>query len=133
MVDVIHITFLFFLPVRNKLISLQTNWNFFCSLKGNHESRIYVSDISQLYAVYDPANTGSKIVYPGTYILDPNHSNAGRIELLENMELQGQPGHPEKVIIDASLFQPLLFNPPLIFYCRTGAIRMGEAPIQLNG
>ena len=66
--------------------------------KGNNENRIYVSDISQLYAaVNDPANTRRKIVLaPGTYILEPNHPNAGRIELLENMELQGQPGHPKK-------------------------------------
>ena len=82
--------------------------------KGNNENRIYVSDISQLYAaVNDPANTGSKIVLaPGTYILDPNHPNAGRIELLENMELQGQPGHPEQVIIDASALPATSFNPP---------------------
>ena len=85
--------------------------------KGNNENRIYVSDISQLYAaVNDPANTGSKIVLaPGTYILDPNHPNAGRIELLENMELQGQPGHPEQVIIDASALPATSFNPPLNF------------------
>ena len=97
--------------------------------KGNNENRIYVSDISQLYAaVNDPANTGSKIVLaPGTYILEPNHPNAGRIELLENMELQGQPGHPEQVIIDASALPATSFNPPLNFpTARTGAIRIGK-------
>jgi hypothetical protein len=97
--------------------------------KGNSENRMHVSDISQLYAaVNDPANTGSKIVLaPGTYILDPNHPNAGRIEFLENMELQGQPGHPEQVIIDASALPSTSFNPPLNFPTgRTGAIRMGR-------
>ena len=97
--------------------------------KGNSENRIYVSDISQLYAaVNDPANTGSKIVLaPGTYILDPNYPKAGRIELLENMELQGQPGHPEQVIIDASALPGTSFNPPLNFpTARTGAIRIGR-------
>src|SRR6186713_61293 len=97
--------------------------------KGNSENRMHVSDISQLYdAVNDPANTGSKIVLaPGTYILDPNHPNAGRIEFLENMELQGQPGHPEQVIIDASALPATSFNPPLNFpTARTGAIRMGR-------
>lgn len=97
--------------------------------KGNNENKIYVSDISQLYtAVNDPANTGSKIVLaPGTYILEPNHPNAGRIELLENMELQGQPGHPEQVIIDASALPATSFNPPFSFpTARTGAIRVGR-------
>jgi hypothetical protein len=97
--------------------------------RGNNENRIYVSDISQLYAaVNDPANTGSKIILaPGTYILDPNHPKAGRIELLENMELQGQPGHPEQVIIDASALPATSFNPPLNFpTARTGAIRIGK-------
>ena len=97
--------------------------------KGNNENRIYVSDISQLYAaVNDHANTGSKIVLaPGTYTLNANHPNAGRLELLENMELEGQPGHPEQVIIDASALPGTSFNPPLNFPTpRTGAIRIGR-------
>jgi hypothetical protein len=48
------------------------------------------------------------VLAPGTYILNASYPNAGRLELLENMELQGQPGQPEVVIIDASVFQPLL-------------------------
>jgi len=97
--------------------------------RANNENRIYVSDINQLYAaVNDPANTNSKIVLaPGTYILNPNHPNAGRIELLDNMELHGQPGHPEQVIIDASALPATSFNPPLNFpTARTGAIRIGR-------
>jgi len=91
--------------------------------------KIYVSDITQLYAaVNNPENTGARIVIaPGTYILNASYPNAGRIELLENMELQGQPGHPELVIIDASALPGTSFVPPLNFpAARTGAIRMGR-------
>ena len=97
--------------------------------KGNHENRIYVSDIGQLYAaVNDPENAGRLIVLAaGTYILNASYPNAGRLELLENMELQGQPGHPELVIIDASLLPGTSFVPPLNFpAARSGAIRMGR-------
>ncbi len=92
---------------------------------------IQVSNIDQLYdAVNDPANAGNKIVMAaGVYKLDanPGRLNAGRLELLENMELQGQPGHPELVIIDASGLPDTSFNPPLnIPARRTGAIRMGK-------
>lgn len=109
-------------PSNPQVISSATN-------KGNNANRIYVSDISQLYAAAnDAANAGSRIVLsPGTYILNSNHPNAGRIELSENMELQGQPGHPEQVIIDASALPGTSFNPPLNFpTARTGAIRMGR-------
>jgi hypothetical protein len=85
--------------------------------------------VAELYtAVNDPSNTGTLIVLaPGTYILDATQPNAGRIELLENMELQGQSGHPEKVIIDASVLPGTSFAPPLNFPApRTGAIRMGR-------
>ena len=96
---------------------------------GNNENRIYVSDIDQLYAaVNDPANAESIVVLaPGTYILSASYPNAGRLELLENMELQGQPGHPELVIIDASALPGTSFVPPLNFpAARTGAIRIGR-------
>lgn len=96
---------------------------------GNNEKKIYVSDVVQLYAaVNDPANTGSIVVLaPGTYILNAGYPNAGRLELLENMELQGQPGHPELVVIDASALPGTSFVPPLNFPApRTGAIRMGR-------
>ena len=96
---------------------------------GKNENRIYVSDINGLYAaVNNPANTGSVIVLePGAYILEAARPNAGRIELLENMKLQGQPGHPELVIIDASALPGTSFVPPNNFpAARTGAIRMGR-------
>jgi len=96
---------------------------------GKNENKIYVSNLDQLYAaVNNPANTGSVVVLaPGTYVLNASYPNAGRLELLENMKLQGQPGHPEEVIIDASQLPGSSFVPPLNFPApRTGAIRMGR-------
>jgi hypothetical protein len=91
---------------------------------------IQVSNVNELYdAVNDPANAGKKIVLDaGTYKLDanPGRPNAGRLELLEDMELQGQQGHPEQVVIDASDLKDASFSPPNNFPARTGAIRMGR-------
>jgi hypothetical protein len=63
-----------------------------------------VSDVGQLYAaVNDVSNEGSHIVLaPGDYVLDASYPNGGRLELQRDMDLQGQPGHPEMVVIDAS-------------------------------
>ena len=91
--------------------------------------KIYVRDISQLYAaINDADNAGTTIVLAaGTYLLSPGYPNAGRLELLENMRLQGQPGHPELVIIDASVLPGTSFVPANNFPApRTGAIRMGR-------
>jgi hypothetical protein len=50
------------------------------------------------------------------------------------MELQGQPGQPEVVIIDASVFQPLLLILLWIFLLPEPApSALGEVLIQLNG
>jgi len=90
---------------------------------------INVSNLDQLYdAINDPENSASRIVLStGVYILNASYPNAGRLELLENMTLRGQPGHPEQVIIDASQLPAASFNPPLNFPAvRTGAIRMGR-------
>ena len=109
---------------KNEIASSANN-----NANGNNEKKVYVSDVVQLYAaVNDPANTGNLVLLaPGTYILNANSPNAGRLELLENMKLQGQPGHPEQVIIDASQLPGSSFNPPLNFpAARTGAIRMGR-------
>lgn len=98
------------------------------TLKGESK-KIYVSDISQLYAaINDADNARTTIVLAaGTYLLSPGYPNAGRLELLENMQLQGQPGHPEEVIIDASALPGTSFVPPNNFpAARTGAIRMGR-------
>jgi hypothetical protein len=91
--------------------------------------KIHVGNISELYAAINLAsNAGNTIVLaPGTYLLSPAYPNAGRLELLENMQLQGQPGHPEQVLIDASALPGTSFVPPNNFPApRTGAIRMGR-------
>ena len=109
---------------QNEIVSSANN-----VANGNNEKKIYLSDVVQLYAaVNDAANTGSIIVLaPGTYILSAGYPNAGRLELLENMGLRGQPGHPELVVIDASGLPGASFVPPLNFPApRTGAIRMGR-------
>jgi hypothetical protein len=107
----------------------------FSSANSNNNSlireskKIYVSDLSQLYTVINDAdNVGTTIVLAaGTYLLNPGYPNAGRLELLENMQLQGQPGHPELVIIDASALPGTSFVPANNFPApRTGAIRMGR-------
>lgn len=92
---------------------------------------LLVTTVDELYdAVNDPANTWKRIVLAaGTYKLDanPGRPNGGRLELLEGMELHGQHGDPEKVIIDTSGLPDASFNPPLNFPARrTGAIRIGR-------
>jgi hypothetical protein len=98
--------------------------------KAKRESKkIHAADISQLYAaINDVANAGSTIVLAaGTYVLNAGYPNAGRLELLENMQLQGTPGHPGQVIIDASALPGTSFVPQNNFPApRTGAIRMGR-------
>jgi hypothetical protein len=93
---------------------------------GKNENRIYVSDINQLYAaVNDPANVGALVVLePGTYILSASYPNSGRLELQQDMELQGQPGNPEQIVIDQSALPSTSFTIPPS--SRTGGIRMGK-------
>jgi len=98
----------------------------------NKKKKIDVSDVVQLYAaVNDPDNEGSEIVLaPGTYVLNSNHPNAGRIEFLHDMTIQGQAGHPELVIIDGSALPASSFSLPTLPTFpgnrRTGVIRMGN-------
>jgi hypothetical protein len=102
------------------------------SLNGKVQIRINVSNVTGLYiAVNDSANAGSRLVLaPGTYTLDPNHPNAGRLELLQDMSLEGQPGHPELVIIDGSALPATSFllppRPSFPGIGRTGVIRIGN-------
>ncbi|HVE60489.1 MAG TPA: hypothetical protein VNA26_01630 [Chitinophagaceae bacterium] len=86
---------------------------------------INVSNVDQLYAaVNDPANAKKRIVLaPGTYILNASFPNGGRLELQEDMELQGKNGHPDQVIIDESSLPSASFSIPPI---RTGGIRLGR-------
>ena len=94
--------------------------------------RIYVSSVDELYASINNAdNKGATIVLaPGTYLLNASQPNAGRLELLNNMSLQGQPGSPEAVVIDASQLPNSSFTLPTTpaypFTRRTGVVRMGD-------
>ncbi len=66
--------------------------------------KVHVSTVNELYAaVNDASNAGKQIVLaPGTYTLAADQPNGGRLELQHDMKLQGQAGHPERVVIDAS-------------------------------
>jgi hypothetical protein len=90
-------------------------------------NKIYVNNIVELYAaINDLANAGKTIVLaPGTYTLNPNYPNGGRLDLLHNMWLQGQPGHAELVIIDVTAL-------PLTSYKLTDTPRTETAPIRMG-
>jgi hypothetical protein len=94
--------------------------------------KTYVSNVDELYAaINDSENKGATIVLaPGTYLLNASHPNAGRLELLNNMALQGQPGKPEAVIIDATALPNSSFTLPTTpaypFTRRTGVVRVGD-------
>jgi hypothetical protein len=98
----------------------------------SNPKKVYVKNVDELYAaINDPANIGSKIVLaPGTYLLDASYPKAGRLELLADMSLTGQPGKPEQVIIDGSGLPATSFSLPTIpsfpGAIRTGVIRMGN-------
>ena len=93
---------------------------------GSNLKKIYVLDVVQLYsAVNDPSNAGSEIILsPGIYVLNSSYPNGGRLELQADMELRGQLGHPEAVIIDQTALPTASFN--LTGGGRTGGIRMGR-------
>ena len=93
---------------------------------GNNSKKIYVTDIAELYtAVNDPANAGNQIILSeGTYTLSSSYPNGGRLELQKDMELRGQPGHPELTVIDQTALPTASFN--LSTGGRTGGIRMGR-------
>jgi hypothetical protein len=93
---------------------------------------INVTNIEELYtAVNDAQNAGSQIVIaPGLYTLSANdpknmpRPNGGRIDLLENMSLQGVVGDREAVVIDAINLPASSYVTPTI--SKSGAIRMGR-------
>jgi hypothetical protein len=93
---------------------------------------VNVSDVSELYAaVNDTANAGALIVIAaGTYTLVSTQPNAGRLELQKDMELKGQEGHSDLVVIDESALPPASFSLPPSF--RTGGIRMGRGSNSLQ-
>ena len=92
-----------------------------------------VANVEELYsAVNNPQNAASQInIAPGVYMLsvnDPNgvaRPNGGRIELQENMSLQGLVGDRSAVVIDAANLPTSSFNnaPPITL---TAAVRMGR-------
>jgi hypothetical protein len=95
----------------------------------SYSKKIEVSNLDKLYAALNDLSNESALIIlsPGTYVLNQNYPNSGRIELQKNMALEGQAGRPESVIIDASLLPGTSFVPPLNFpAARTGAIRMGK-------
>ncbi|MEO7047493.1 MAG: hypothetical protein ABI091_19495 [Ferruginibacter sp.] len=60
-------------------------------------------------------------------MLDSTRENGGRLELQENMELQGVAGHSSQVVIDASVLPGASFIPAMNTPApRTGAIRIGR-------
>jgi hypothetical protein len=97
---------------------------------GGSSKKVYVNSLNLLYAaVNNPANEGRTIVLaPGTYLLSPDHPNGGRLDLLKDMSLIGQEGHPEAVIIDASALPRSSVEIPsgLGPNIRTGVIRTGN-------
>jgi hypothetical protein len=92
-----------------------------------------VANLEELYAaVNNPQNAGTTItITPGVYLLsvnDPNgvaRPNSGRLELQENMSLQGVVGDRNAVVIDAINLPTSSFNnaPPIPL---TAPIRMGR-------
>ena len=89
------------------------------------EKKIYVSTLDELYAaVNNPQNEGTNVILsPGTYLLNANYPNGGRLELLQDMSLQGQPGRTDAVIIDESSLPASSFSSPT---ARIGGIRLGR-------
>ena len=97
----------------------------------DNATAVLVANIEELYtAVNDPQNAGSQIVIaPGVYMLSVNdpmgapRPNGGRLELQQDMSLQGVVGVRGAVIIDA-------MNLPSSSYAgavpNTGAIRIGK-------
>ena len=113
-----------------EIIQLEETPSAFNSTNSNESKqpkKIYVNNISELYAaINDPENSGGTLVLaPGTYMLSANFPKAGRLELQHNMSLVGQPGHPEAVIIDATVL-PLSSFTIAPSNARTGAVRMGD-------
>ena len=93
---------------------------------------VNVANIEELYtAVNNPSNAGNQIVIaPGVYLLsanDPNGAarpNGGRLDLQENMSLQGVEGNRAAVVIDAANLPTSSYSAPPV--ANTGAIRMGR-------
>ena len=69
-----------------------------------NDKKVYVSSVDELYAaVNNPDNTGTDVILAaGTYVLSASYPNGGRLELQTDMNLKGQPGQTDAVLIDQS-------------------------------
>jgi len=96
-----------------------------------NQKRVYVSNLDELYAaVNDAENAGSTVILaPGTYVLNASYPNGGRLELQTDMQLQGQPGQADAVIIDQSALPASSF---VILLVPTGGIRVGRGTNSLE-
>ncbi|MEJ7823239.1 MAG: hypothetical protein WKF85_13015 [Chitinophagaceae bacterium] len=94
--------------------------------------KVFISNLIQLYAgINDPTNEGSTLVLaPGTYRLNPDFPNAGRLELRHNMSLIGQSGNASAVVIDVSGLPGTSYvvapTPTYPLELRTAPIRIGN-------
>ena len=114
--------------LKQESVSASTSTN---SNTNEKSKRVYVSNVAELYtAVNNDDNAGVTIVLaPGTYMLNAAYPNGGRLELLHDMSLTGQPANPEQVIIDASNLPASSFRvlrPGETNTVQTGAVRMGD-------
>lgn len=97
------------------------------------QPEIVVNNEDSLYKyVNDPSKAGYCIVIasrPTSYMLNPNQTNGGRIELQYNMSLRSQSGNPDDVVIDASLLSKANLTDGFL----TGAIRVGKGFNSIDG
>jgi hypothetical protein len=125
-----HVIFLFFIVFLFSISGCRKND--LASNNGQEAKRVYISNIDQLYSsINDSSNKGSTMVLaPGTYQLNPNHPNGGRLEMQHNMSLVGQAGNAGAVIIDVTGLPAASYViPPTTTYptqLRTGPIRIGN-------
>lgn len=98
----------------------------------NPGKKLTVTTVAQLYsAVNDPNNAGAEInLSPGVYLLDASYPNGGRLELQNDMQLVGQPGQSEAVLIDQSALPVNSFR--LTPTVSTGGIRVGKGDNSLE-
>ncbi len=95
------------------------------AIKQEQVKKVHVSNLAELYAAVNDVNNAGNLIEmaPGTYTLNATYPNSGRLEFQKDMQLQGQEGHSERVIIDESLLPAASF---LTGTTRTGGIRMGR-------
>lgn len=114
----------------NALSEEHTSANNLSTLKG--KKKVLVSNLDELYAaVNDPGNSGSEVVLAaGTYVLNANYPNGGRLELQTDMSLRGQHGNSDAVFIDQSTLPATSLV--LAVGGRTGGIRIGKGTNSLE-